>query len=248
MPWSVANGIEPIPGRADERGHERDADPAVGPQEERRGVAFAVLAHDELDHDQQPGEQSDRDRARHGPRRARGRSGRGSWPRPGPPRRRGRRRSRTMRRPPARRRRDRRRAGWARRTGRSAGAPRPSPERPARRARRARRPPPFGPRGVRDGGGRPGGRSRSGSLPPRRSEAQCSAESPIGSTRTAIDGALQPVDDSAPRSTFTMSPTSVQRPGSLGATRSTVVGRWHPGRAPSGPPRRAGRSRQRRAR
>ena len=47
--------------------------------------------------------------------------------------------------------------------------------------------------------------------------------------------ALQPVEDSAPRSTFTMSPTSVQAPPDRSARRDRPsLGTWHPGRAPIG--------------
>ena len=51
---------EPLPDREEQRGNQRDADPPVHPQEERRHVGRARPADDALGHDPRPGEQADR--------------------------------------------------------------------------------------------------------------------------------------------------------------------------------------------
>ena len=52
--------VDPVPDREEQRGNERDADPPVHPQEERRHVGRAGTAGDALGHDPRPGEQADR--------------------------------------------------------------------------------------------------------------------------------------------------------------------------------------------
>ncbi len=51
--------VEPVPDRTDERGQEREPDPAVDPQEERRHIAGAGAARDPLGDDPGPADQAD---------------------------------------------------------------------------------------------------------------------------------------------------------------------------------------------
>ena len=52
--------VQPLPDRHEQRGHHRDADPAVHPQEQRRDGAIGRSAGDPLGHDPDPAEKADR--------------------------------------------------------------------------------------------------------------------------------------------------------------------------------------------